>query len=216
MAESLKDKTISGMIWSGVGKFGTMGLQFVSNLVLARLLMPSDFGIIGMLHVFIAISTIFVTAGFGSALIQKKNPTHVDYNSVFYWNLVASVIFYGILFFCSPAIARFYNMEELCLVLRVQSLSLIIQPFFTVQSTLLQKQLRFKELSTRNIVATLIGTIVAIIMAFLGYGVWSLVASSLMSSVAGVLLLWWMSPWRPTKEFSWWFDGFVFVCGNDL
>ena len=73
MAESLKDKTISGMIWSGVGKFGTMGLQFVSNLVLARLLMPSDFGIIGMLHVFIAISTIFVTAGFGSALIQKKN-----------------------------------------------------------------------------------------------------------------------------------------------
>ena len=203
MAESLKEKTISGMLWSSVGKFGTMGLQFISNLVLARLLMPSDYGIIGMLHVFIAVSSIFVTAGFGSALIQKKNPTHIDYTSVFYWNLAAAFFFYGILFFCGPAIARFYSMDELCAVLRVQSLSLIIQAFSTVQSNQLQKQLRFKELSIRNIVAMLIGTTVAIVMAFLGYGVWSLVASSLVSSFAGVLLLWRMSSWRPTLEFSW-------------
>lgn len=191
------------MLWSSVGKFGTMGLQFISNLVLARLLMPSDYGVIGMLHVFIAISGIFVTAGFGSALIQKKNPTHIDYTSVFYWNLVASIVFYVILYFCGPAIAKFYEMPELCTVLRVQSLSLIIQAFSTVQSNQLQKQLRFKELSIRNIVATLIGTVVAIIMAYLGYGVWSLVASSLVSSTAGVFLLWWMSSWRPTWEFSW-------------
>lgn len=203
MAENLKQKTISGMIWSSVGKFGTMGLQFISNLVLARLLMPSDYGVIGMLYVFIAISDIFVSAGFGSALIQKKNPTHIDYTSVFYWNLVAAVIFYWILFLCGPAIASFYNMDELCTVLRVQSLSLIIQAFSTVQSNQLQKKLRFKELSIRNIVATLIGTAVAIVMAFLGYGVWSLVASSLISSFAGVLLLWRMSSWRPTWEFSW-------------
>lgn len=203
MAEGLKEKTISGMLWSSVGKFGTMGLQFISNLVLARLLMPSDYGVIGMLQVFIAVSSIFVNAGFGSALIQKKNPTHIDYTSVFYWNLVASILFYGILFFCGPAIARFYNMKELCVVLRVQSLSLIIQAFSTVQSNQLQKQLRFRELSIRNIIATLIGTIIAIVMAFFGYGVWSLVASSLVSSTAGVFLLWWMSSWRPTWEFSW-------------
>ena len=203
MSKNLKQKTISGMLWSSVGKFGTMGLQFISNLVLARLLMPSDYGVIGMLHIFIAVSSIFVTAGFGSALIQKKNPTHIDYTSVFYWNLVAAVVFYAILFFCGPAIARFYEMPELCIVLRIQSLSLIIQAFSTVQSNQLQKQLRFKELSIRNIVATLIGTVVAIIMAYFGYGVWSLVASSLVSSTAGVFLLWRMSSWRPTWEFSW-------------
>ena len=203
MAEDLKKKTIYGMLWSSVGKFGTIGLQFISNLVLARLLMPRDYGVIGMLQVFIAVSSIFVTAGFGSALIQKKNPTHIDYTSVFYWNLVAAIVFYVILFFFAPTIARFYNMRDLCGVLRVQSLSLIIQAFSTVQSNQLQRQLRFKELSIRNIVATLIGTVVAIVMAFLNYGVWSLVALSLVSSFAGVLLLWKMSSWRPTWEFSW-------------
>ena len=203
MADSLKEKTISGMLWSGIGKFGVMGLQFVSNMVLARLLMPSDYGVVGMLHVFIAVSSIFVTAGFGSALIQKKNPTHIDYTSVFYWNLVAAIVFYGILFFCGPAIARFYKMPELCAVLRVQSLSLIVQAFSTVQSNQLQKQLKFKVLSIRNIIATLVGTIVAIVMAFLGYGVWSLVISTLVSSIVSVFLLWKLSSWRPTWEFSW-------------
>lgn len=203
MTDSLKEKTISGMLWSSVGKFGVMGLQFVSNMVLARLLMPSDYGAVGMLNVFIAISGIFVTAGFGSALIQKKNPTHLDYTSVFYWNLVVAIVFYGILFLCGPAIARFYKMPELCAVLRVQSLSLIVNAFSTVQTNQLLKQLKFKVLSIRNIVGTVIGTIVAIVMAFYGYGVWSLVASSLVGSVASVFLLWRMSSWRPTWEFSW-------------
>lgn len=203
MADGLKQKTISSMLWSSVGKFGTMGLQFISNLVLARLLMPSDYGVIGMLQIFIAVSSILVSAGFGSALIQKKSPSHIDYTSVFYWNLVAAGVFYAILFVSGPAIARFYEMDELCVVLRIQSISLLIQAFSTVQSNQLQKQLRFKELSLRNIVATLTGTAVAIVMAFLGYGVWSLVASSLVSSFVGVLLLWKMSSWRPTWEFSW-------------
>lgn len=203
MAGNLREKTVSGMLWSSVGKFGTLALTFVSNLVLARLLMPSDYGCIGMLQVFISISGIFVTAGFGSALIQKKHPTHIDYTSVFYWNLVAAIVFYFVLYFTGPAIARFYAMPELCSVLRVQSLSLIINAFSTVQSNQLQKQLRFKQLSIRNIIASFIGTIVAITMAFMDMGVWSLVANSLVSSFIGVLLLWKMSSWRPTFEFSW-------------
>ena len=197
-----KEKTVSGMIWTGVGKFGTMGLSFVANLVLARLLVPEDFGCIAMLQVFIAISTIFVTAGFGTALVQKKDPKHIDYTSVFYWNLAASLVFFWILYFCAPPIARFYKIPELVAVLRVQSISLIIQAFSTVQSSQLQKQLRFKELSTRNIVATAVGTAVAIVMALLGCKVWSLVASQLVTSFVGVLLLWKMSDWRPTLEFS--------------
>lgn len=197
-----KEKTVSGMIWTGIGKFGTMGLSFVANLVLARLLVPEDFGCIAMLQVFIAISTIFVTAGFGTALVQKKDPKHIDYTSVFYWNLAASLVFFWILYFCAPSIARFYKIPELVAVLRVQSISLIIQAFSTVQSSQLQKQLRFKELSTRNIVATAVGTAVAIVMALLGCKVWSLVASQLVTSFVGVLLLWKMSDWRPTLEFS--------------
>ena len=191
------------MLWSGIGKFGTLALNFLSNLVLARLLLPSDYGAIGMLHVFIALSSVFVNAGFGSALIQKKNPTHLDYTSVFYWNLAASVIFYAALYFSGPAIARFYNMPELCKILRVQSLGLIVVAFAHVQSNQLQKQLRFRELSMRTIIATIIGTVVSITMALLGYGVWSLVFGNLVSSIASVFLLWWMSSWRPTREFSW-------------
>ena len=200
--KGLKEKTIIGMIWSSIGKFGTMGLSFVSNLVLARLLMPEDFGCIGMLQVFIAISGILVTAGFGTALIQKKNPTHVDFSSVFYWNLAMSIVLYVILYLCGPIIANFYAMPELCKVLRIQSLSLIILAFSAIQSCQLQKQLRFKELSVRNIVASLAGAICAIIMALCNCGVWSLVASSLVGSITNVLLLWKMSSWRPSWEFS--------------
>lgn len=191
------------MLWSSVGQFGTMALSFLSNLVLARLLLPSDYGCVGMLHVFIAISNIFVAAGFGSALIQKKAPTHIDYTSVFYWTLVTSIIFYWVLFFSSPTIARFYKMPELSPVLRVQSLGLVLQTLVTIQTVQLQKQLRFKELSKRNIYASFAGAIVGIVMAFLGCGVWSLVASHLVGVVISVALLWKMSSWRPTWEFSW-------------
>lgn len=200
---SLKNKTVSAMMWTTVGKFGTLIIQFISNMVLARLLMPADFGVIGMLTIFITVSEVFITAGFGQALIQKKNPTHIDYTTVFYWNLVASIFIYIILYLCAPAIAAFYNMPVLTAVLRVQSLVLVISGFSIVQNNQLQKQLDFKKLYTRAIVSAISGTIVAVIMAFKGFGVWSLVASSLTSSVVGVLLLWRISSWRPTLEFSW-------------
>ena len=200
--KNLKEKTISGMIWSTVGRFGTMALSFVSNLVLARLLMPGDFGVIGMLHVFIAVSSVFVTAGFGSALIQKKNPTHIDYTSVFWWNLAAALLFYWILFLSAPAIAGFYKMPELKPVVRVLSLTLIINSFSIVQTNQLRKQLKFKLLSMRTLGASFAGTVVSIVLALLGYRYWSLVAGTLVTNFIGVLLLWRLSSWRPTREFS--------------
>lgn len=202
MSESLKEKTIAGMLWSSVGRLGTMLITFLSNLVLARLLMPEDFGCIAMLYVFISISAIFVNGGLGSALIQRKNATHIDYTTVFYWNLVVSVLFYLLLFFTAPAIANFYAMPKLSPVLRVQSITLLIQSFTLVQAIQLQKQLRFKELSIRNLIAAAVGTVIGIVMAFYGFGVWSLVASSLCGAFASVLLLWHMSSWRPSWEFS--------------
>lgn len=199
---SLKQQTISGMIWSAIGKFGTMGISFVSNIVLARLLMPSDYGAIAMIQIFIALSNLLITGGFTSALIQKKDATHIDYTSVFYWNVVISIILYVVLFFCSPAISRFYKLPDLNIILRVQSISIIISAFSAVQTSILSKELKFKTLTNRNIIASICATAVSIVMAYCGLGVWSLVASNLIYSFASVILLWKMSPWRPTWEFS--------------
>ena len=199
---NLKDRTVSGMMWGAVGKVGTLTINFLSNLVLARLLMPEDFDCIGMLAIFLAVSNIFIQGGLGSALIQKKNPTRLDYSTVFYWNLVFAVVFYLLLFAMAPAVARFYGLPILQPMLRVQSSVLIIQSFAIVQITQLQKQLNFKALAIRNMAAALAGTLIAIPMAFKGYGAWSLVASAILAAVVNVLLLWKMSSWRPTLEFS--------------
>jgi len=202
MSSVLRQKTIFSMIWSSIGKFGTLGMSFISNLVLARILMPSDFGYIGMLHIFIAISQVFINGGLGSALIQKKNVSHIDYSTVFYYNLLLSLIFYVLLYLAAPYIADFYKMHLLKDILRVQSIILIVNSFSLVQSIQLQKNLRFKALSVRNIIAALIGAVVGIIMALLGYGVWSLVFSNLIAAITSVILLWRMSSWRPSLEFS--------------
>jgi len=203
MQDSLKQRAISAMMWTASGKVGTLVIQFVSNMVLARLLLPSDFGTIGMLMIFMAVSDVFISGGFGQALIQKKDVSHVDYCTVFFWNLVASVCIYVVLFFCAPLIAHFYNMPDLSSVLRIYSISLIISGLSVIQNTQLQKSLQFKKLYIRTIIATLLGTAVAIFMALSGFGIWSLVISSLVSSFFGSLLLWIVSPWRPSLVFSW-------------
>jgi len=203
MAEdNLKDRTVFGMMWSAVGKVGTLTINFLSNLVLARLLMPEDFDCIGMLAIFLAVSNIFIQGGLGAALIQKKNPTHLDYSTVFYWNLVFAALFYLILFAIAPSVARFYGLPILQPMLRVQSSVLIIQSFAIVQYTQLQKRMDFRSLAIRNMAAAFAGTLIAIPMALRGFGAWSLVASAIIAAVVNVLLLWKMSSWRPTLEFS--------------
>ncbi len=202
MGDNLKDKTVSGMIWGAVGKVGTLTINFLTNLVLARLLMPEDFGAIAMLAIFLAVSNIFIQGGLGAALVQKKNPDHCDYSTVFYWNLVVAVLFYIILYLSAPFIADYYALPLVKPLLRVQSLVLLIQSFSIVQYTQLQKQMNFKALAIRNMAAALAGTLIAIPLALRGYGPWSLVASAILASIVNVLLLWKMSTWRPSWEFS--------------
>ena len=203
MAEKdIKKRTILGMIWSAIDRFGSMVMSFASNLVLARLLMPEDFGVIGMLHIFIAISGAFMIGGFGDAIIQKKDATHTDYSTVFIWNMVLSVLFYVVLFFSAPAIARFYNMPSLCEVLRVYGLVLILVALSVVQNAILRKELRFKALSIRNLSASFIALVVGVVMAYLGFGAWSLVASALVNQMMNVILVWGISSWRPTIVFN--------------
>ena len=202
MESDLKRKAISSMLWGGVEKCGTLGMVLISNIILARLLLPEDFGCIAMLNVFIALANSLVHGGFGSALIQKKFPTHIDYTSVFWTNFVISVVTYAILFFLSPVIANFYKIPLLIKVLRIQSLSIIISSFTCVQLAILKRKFDFKSLAKRNIMASLIGLLCGIVMAYCGLGIWSLVGHVLISSFVGVFLLWRISSWRPTFEFS--------------
>ena len=203
MSSSLKQQTISGMIWSFLQRFGTMSVSFFSNVVLARLLTPDDYGCIGMLMIFIALSNTFIDGGFGSALIQKKRPTQEDYSTIFYWNIALSIVLYVILFLCAPLIADFYNIELLSRVLQVEGLVLITNAFGIIQSNQLRKQLKFKSIAQVTLTATVISVIVAILMAFMGYGIWSLVAQQLVLSLATTILYWVYSSWRPIGVFSW-------------
>lgn len=202
MTTSLKKQTFSGMIWSFIQRSGTMIISFITTMVLARLLSPDDFGIIGMLLVFTSLADTLVNGGFHSALIQKKHPTDEDYSTVFYWNLIVSIILYLLLFFGAPLIARYYNMPLLIKVLRVQGISVIINSLMIIQNNQLIKKLEFKKLASINIISSLIGSGTGIIMALLGFGVWSLVAKMIVMSLSSCIILWVTTSWYPGFVFS--------------
>lgn len=199
---NLKDAAASGLIWNALQKYATLGISFVSSIILARLLTPYDYGCIGMLTIFITIATIMVDGGFGAALLQKKRPTQEDYSTIFYWNLVISTILYMALFFSAPYIAEFYKIPLLSKVLRVQGIVLFINAFKMVQSNQLRKGFRFKPMTITVVISSVISIIVTIIMAYLGYGVWSLVAQNLLMSALPMVAFWCITKWKPSLCFS--------------
>lgn len=202
MSESLGHKVISGTIWASVDRVGTMALQFIVNLILARLLMPEDFGYIGMLAIFISVSQTLVDGGFGSALIQKKEPTQTDYSTIFYWNLIFSVILYGVLYIVAPYIAIFFKLPLLRKLLRVLGLTLIVNALIIIQNNRLRKQLAFRTIAVINLSSLLTASVIAICVAYKGYGVWSLVIMQLLNGIIQNLLLWGIVRWFPTMTFS--------------
>lgn len=203
MAEtSLRVKASKGLFWSAFERFSVQGAQFIVGLVLARLLMPSDYGIIGMITIFIAVFQTFIDSGFSSALIQKKNRSETDYSTVFYFNIAVALVLYLLLFFLSPFIARFYDTPLLVSVTKVIGLNLIINSFVVVQRAKLTIELDFKTQARVSLVAVIIGGLVGIILAFKGYGVWSLVAQNLSRSFVNTILFWISTKWVPKKVFS--------------
>lgn len=202
MNADLKQKTVKGVMWSLVQRFGVMIISFCANLVLARLLTPDDYGVVGMLLIFISISNTFVDGGFGTALIQKKKPTQEDYSTIFFWNIAISVILTGILYFSSPFISEFYRLPLLADVLKVMGTVLIINAFSAVQTNVLQKNLEFKKLATINIIANAAASILAIVLALNGFGVWSLVLRYLSCSMVVSVILWITTKWKPTLTFK--------------
>lgn len=199
----LKKKATSGIIWTALQRYSTMFIQFISGIILARLLTPYDYGCIGMLAIFMVLAESFIDGGFGSALIQKKRPTQEDYSTIFFWNLGMAVLLYAILYFSAPVIARFYNIPLLCDVLRVQGVILFIYAFNIVQRNQLRKKLNFKVLSIVTISTSITSLTITIIMAYHGYGVWSLVVQHILMALIPALVFWFHIKWRPIWTFSW-------------
>ncbi len=169
---------------------------------MARLLLPSEFGLIGMITIFIAISTSFIDSGFGTALIQKKNCTDSDYSTVFYFNLTIGFIFYWVLYFLAPIISRFFNEPQLTNLVKVLAIVLIIDSLTIIQRTILTKRIDFKLQTKISVTASFLSGAVGIAMAFSGFGVWSLVGKQIIQRLVSSVLLWLWNRWRPLLIFS--------------
>ena len=186
MAEqSLKEKTVKGTFWSGIDNVVQYGVSFIVSIVLARLLTPDDYGLIGIISIFTAVCTALINAGFTTALIRKNDCTEDDYNTAFIINVILSVVLYVIIFLFSPLIAKFFGRYELVPLTRVSSLGMIIGGLAIVQQTRLTKRIDFKTQTKITLIASLVSGVFGIAMALTGFGVWSLVAQGLSLQING-------------------------------
>lgn len=200
---SLKDKTVKGVIWSAVDRFSAQGVQFVFSILIARLLMPEDYGVIAMLGIFLGVSQSFIDSGFGTALIRKIDRTETDFSTVFYFNIVVATLFYLILFVSAPAIANFYETPLLESVTKVVALNLIINSLSGIHNAKLSIDIDFKSRAKISILSAVITGAVGLWMAYAGYGVWALVVQNLCSSLVRTVMLWIIVKWHPLLIFSW-------------
>src|SRR5690554_2375730 len=199
---TLQQKTITGFKWSFLDNIWKTGGQFVIGIILTRLLSPEDFGLIGMITIFIVIGQSLTNSGFGQALIQKKNADSIDFSTVYYFNIVASLLIYFILFISAPLIANFYNQPQLVLLIKVICLSFVIDALGRIHLVYFEKNLDFKSQSIVGIISVLVAGVVSITMAYTGFGVWALVAHTVIKSLVTTILFWWISKWRPMLAFS--------------
>lgn len=213
---TLKDKTVKGVIWSSIDRFTTQGISFVFSMLIARMLLPSDYGVIAMLGIFMAVSQCFIDSGFGSALIRKKDRTETDFCTVFYFNIVVACLFYGLLLLASPYIARFYDMPLLESVTKVWGLNLIVNAFGGIQNAQLSIAIDFKSRAKISVITTLFTGAVGLWFAYRGYGVWALVYQGLASAILRCILLWCIVRWVPKLIFSWQSFKELFSFGSKL
>ena len=202
MADSLKSKTLHALSWSFLESAGVQGVRFVIGIILARLLFPEQFGLIGMLTIFMGVAQAFLDSGFGEALIQKRDPTPTDTCSIFYFNIMVGLVAAALLCLIAPWIAAFFNQPALTPLARAMSLVIVINSFGLIQSTILYKQIDFKALTKVSLTASILSGIIGVTLAAVGFGVWSLVVQQISSAFIQVLLLWFLSAWRPALIFS--------------
>ena len=200
--QSLKDKTIKGTAWSAIDNVTQMGVSFLVSIVLARLLSPDDYGLIGIINIFTVVCTAIINGGFSSALIRKKDVSDDDYNTSFIVNFGLSLLLYALVFLASPLIADFFGREELVWLTRVSSFTMIIGALAIVQQTRLTKRIDFKTQTKITLTASVISGVIGITMAFLDFGVWALVAQMLSAQVLRTVLLWVYNHWIPSLRFN--------------
>ena len=216
MSGSLKQATTKGLFWSSVERFSNQGVQFVFSIILARLLSPSDYGIIAMVTIFFAVAQSFVDSGFSNALVRKTDRVEEDLSTCFYFNIGVGIIAYIVLFLIAPLVANFYNQPILSPIIRITGLGVILNSLCVVQQALFTIKIDFKSQAKITLSATVISGIVGIILAYQGYGIWALVWQGVASSIVRMGLLWLMSKWRPRTGFSKSSFNYLFGYGSKL
>ncbi|MCD8236256.1 MAG: lipopolysaccharide biosynthesis protein [Prevotellaceae bacterium] len=199
----IRRQTLSGVKWSAIERFSVQGIQFLLGLIIARILSPSDYGVVAVLGIFMAVSQSFIDSGFSNALIRKIDRMEVDFSTVFYFNIVVGIICYVIMYVAAPLIAVFFKQPLLTDITRVLSLNLFLSSLTVVQVAKLTIKIDFKTQGIINLVATLLSGALGVYWAWKGYGVWTLVYQSVTGSVIRTLLLWGLSRWRPQLVYSW-------------
>lgn len=201
-APSLKEKTFNAVLWNFLGTIGGKVFQLVPTMILARLLSPSDYGVVAISAVITGLITIFVNGGFSYSIVQKKNIDDLDLCSIYYFNIFSSLFFYVCLWFAAPSISNFFQMNEVVAIIRISSLGLIIGSLSNVQATIFKRNLDYKHITQRNLVAQIISAIAGIICACFGLSYWALVVQSLVSTTSITIINWRLSDWNPTFKFS--------------
>ncbi len=201
MSDGLRSKTIQALGWSFFESFILQGGRFIIGIVLARLLLPEQFGLIGMLALFVALAQSFLESGFGAALIQKQDPTPADVSSIFYFNIAVGGAGAALLCIAAPAIAEFFGQPILTPLTRALSLTVVINSFGLVQNTLLIRAINFKTLTKISLASGILSGVIAVVFAMKGFGVWSLAVQQISGDFLRVLLLWRLNPWRPARVF---------------
>lgn len=212
----MKKTVISSLFWKLMERGGTQGINFIVQIVLARLLLPEDYGLLALVAIFIAFANVFVQSGFNTALIQKKVADAVDFSSVFYLSLMIAGVLYLLLFFTAPFIAEFYSEPQVKLVIRVLSITLFFGAFNTIQYAYVSRNMMFKNFFFSSLGGIIVSGIIGIIAAYMGFGVWALVLQQLVNKVIITIILWFSVTWRPQLLFSFKRIKILFSYGSKL
>lgn len=202
MTSKPQNKAIKGVFWSAIERFSVQGIQFILSIIIARLVMPAEYGLIAMLTIFLAIAQCFIDSGFGNALIQKQNRTETDYSTVFYFNIVVALVFYFILYISAPYIALFYKEPQLNAITKWVGLNIVLMSFSIVQRAKLTINLDFKTQAKASLSAVIISGCIAVYLAYHKYGVWALVTQSLINNLLDTVFLAIRTRWIPKRVFS--------------
>lgn len=214
--ESLKQKTKSGLLWSSIERFSNQGVQFIFSIILARILLPSDYGIIAMLSIFFAVAQTFIDSGFSNALIRKPDRTEKDNSTAFYFNVIIGLVSYTVLFLIAPIVADFYKQPILSPILRVSALSVVFNSLCIVQQALLTIEVDFKSQAKITLTSSVITGVLGVFLAYKGYGVWALVFQGVASQFLRMILFWIITKWKPYEKFSKESFSYLFGYGSKL